>query len=250
VRKFKCSICGFIFEEAAGLPEKGISPGTKWEDISAGFVCPWCGASKTAFVEVSENVAATVPAIQQEGPVEQVGEFTVGELSALFSNLAKGCEKQHLPEEMGLFLQISDYYRSTMHAASIAKPAPENTYAAESQAAMKDDGPPAASLHDYGFHAVSELLREDLSDGFANANRASAAERDRGALRALVWSEKVSRMAGSHLDRYAREGDAILENTKVYVCDICGFVYLGNDLPEVCPVCKVPNYKMTQIGRR
>jgi len=31
--KIKCSICGFTYDEAAGLPEKGVAPGTKWEDI-------------------------------------------------------------------------------------------------------------------------------------------------------------------------------------------------------------------------
>ena len=40
----------------------------------------------------------------------------------------------------------------------------------------------------------------------------------------------------------------MLENTGVYVCTICGFVYIGNELPEVCPVCKVPNRKFERIG--
>jgi rubredoxin len=34
MRKFKCSVCGYTYDEAAGLQEKGIAPGTKWEDIS------------------------------------------------------------------------------------------------------------------------------------------------------------------------------------------------------------------------
>jgi rubrerythrin len=39
----------------------------------------------------------------------------------------------------------------------------------------------------------------------------------------------------------------MLENTGVYVCTICGFIYIGDDLPEVCPVCKVPNWKFEQV---
>ena len=62
------------------------------------------------------------------------------------------------------------------------------------------------------------------------------------------WSEKVTRILKSLLARYAREGDAMLENTGVYVCTVCGFVYVGDDLPAVCPVCKVPNRKFERIG--
>ncbi len=96
----------------------------------------------------------------------------------------------------------------------------------------------------------ARLLDTDLSESYAKVNAAAASKADRGALRALVWSEKVSRMMKSLLDRYAKEGNAMLENAKIYVCDICGFVYLGNNLPEICPVCKVPDYKITQIERR
>ena len=40
----------------------------------------------------------------------------------------------------------------------------------------------------------------------------------------------------------------MLENSGVWVCTICGFVYVGDALPEVCPVCKVPNRKFEKIG--
>ena len=31
--KYVCSICGYIYDEATGIPEAGIAPGTKWEDL-------------------------------------------------------------------------------------------------------------------------------------------------------------------------------------------------------------------------
>ena len=71
---------------------------------------------------------------------------------------------------------------------------------------------------------------------------------DRGAPRSLTWSEKVTRILRSLIARYLEEGDAMLDNTGVYVCTICGFVYVGNELPEVCPVCKVPQRKFERIG--
>lgn len=51
MKKYVCSICGYVFDEAEGLPEYGIEPGTKWEDIPDDFVCPVCGAAKEMFNE-------------------------------------------------------------------------------------------------------------------------------------------------------------------------------------------------------
>jgi len=49
MKKWQCIICGFIYDEAAGLPESGIAPGTSWNDISDNWVCPDCGAVKEDF---------------------------------------------------------------------------------------------------------------------------------------------------------------------------------------------------------
>lgn len=49
LRKWQCIICGFVYDEAKGLPEEGIAPGTRWEDISAAWRCSDCGASKDDF---------------------------------------------------------------------------------------------------------------------------------------------------------------------------------------------------------
>lgn len=48
-RSWMCVVCGWIYEEEEGLPEEGIAPGTRWEDIPEDFVCPECGASKSDF---------------------------------------------------------------------------------------------------------------------------------------------------------------------------------------------------------
>lgn len=44
-----CLICGFIYDEAGGLPDEGIAPGTRWEDIPMNWTCPECGARKEDF---------------------------------------------------------------------------------------------------------------------------------------------------------------------------------------------------------
>ena len=52
-RTTMCLICGFIYDEAAGLPDEGIVPGTRWEDVPPNWTCPECGARKDDFEIVS-----------------------------------------------------------------------------------------------------------------------------------------------------------------------------------------------------
>lgn len=48
-KTWMCLICGLIYDEAAGLPDEGIAPGTRWEDVPMNWVCPECGARKADF---------------------------------------------------------------------------------------------------------------------------------------------------------------------------------------------------------
>jgi rubredoxin len=48
-KTYMCLICGFIYDEAAGIPEEGIPPGTRWEDVPPNWTCPECGARKEDF---------------------------------------------------------------------------------------------------------------------------------------------------------------------------------------------------------
>ena len=50
-----CLICGFIYDEAAGLADEAIAPGTRWEDIPDDWVCPVCGLYKDSFKIVEEK---------------------------------------------------------------------------------------------------------------------------------------------------------------------------------------------------
>ena len=49
MKKYMCLICGWIYDEAAGSPEDGIAPGTRWEDVPPNWTCPECGARKEDF---------------------------------------------------------------------------------------------------------------------------------------------------------------------------------------------------------
>lgn len=48
-KTYMCLICGWVYDEEAGLPEEGIPPGTRWDDVPPNWVCPECGARKEDF---------------------------------------------------------------------------------------------------------------------------------------------------------------------------------------------------------
>ncbi len=52
MKKYRCILCGYIYDPAAGDPDNGVAPGTAFEDIPAGWTCPMCGAAKTEFEPV------------------------------------------------------------------------------------------------------------------------------------------------------------------------------------------------------
>ena len=48
-KTWQCGTCGYIYDEAEGLPGEGFPPGTRWADIPDTWVCPDCGMSKAQF---------------------------------------------------------------------------------------------------------------------------------------------------------------------------------------------------------
>ncbi len=50
--KYRCTVCGYIYEPELGDPDGGIKPGTPFEEIPADWVCPVCGASKNEFEKI------------------------------------------------------------------------------------------------------------------------------------------------------------------------------------------------------
>ena len=168
--------------------------------------CPLCGAAKSDFkaeeTSTEQTKSASVPMKRSDE------KLSAGQLAALCSNLARGCEKQYKPEESKLFKELADYF---------------------SAVTPKVDDPTVEKLY--------EALMTD-------------AENYAGAARICVWGEKVTRMLASLVNRYLKEGEKMLEDTNIWVCTTCGFVYVGDNPPELCPVCKVPDWKFEKIEGR
>ena len=49
VDKYVCTICGYVYDPAEGDPDSDIQPGTAFDDLPDDWVCPVCGADKSAF---------------------------------------------------------------------------------------------------------------------------------------------------------------------------------------------------------
>lgn len=209
--KWICKICGYIYDEA--------KEGVPFADLPDNWVCPLCGADKASFAP--EKAPAPAPAAAAVAIPQNQRQLSAGEWAAVCSNLARGCEKQYQEPEAALFRELADYFTAA-----------------------------AAEIPDGTLDQLLEGLRRDLEEGYPALRAGAQAAGDRGTQRICVWGEKVTAILQSLLQRYQREGEAFLENTSVWVCSVCGFIYVGDRPPELCPVCKVPAWKFEKVEGR
>ena len=208
--RYICQICGYVYDD-----EKEKNP---FDQLPEDWKCPLCGAAKTDFT--LETSKAEVKNVSVNTETADMKKLSAGQLAAVCSNLARGCEKQYKQKEATLFKELADYFTAITP--------------------VKND----ATVEN-----VVKLLQEDI-DKYPPVRAVADQNKDRGAARICVWGEKVTRMLSSLVNRYLNEGEAMLADTDIWVCTVCGFVYIGETPPELCPVCKVPPYKFEKIEGR
>lgn len=54
MKKYICTVCGYIYDPEEGDADGGVAPGTAFEDLTEDWVCPLCGVSKDEFEEYAE----------------------------------------------------------------------------------------------------------------------------------------------------------------------------------------------------
>ena len=53
MEKYRCTVCGYIYDPETGDETADIMPGTAFEDLPSGWFCPVCGATADDFEEYS-----------------------------------------------------------------------------------------------------------------------------------------------------------------------------------------------------
>lgn len=208
MKKYRCVICGYIYDEAK---EK-----VKFEDLPDDWTCPLCGSPKSAFEEVIEEEPQKQEEMTEEEEEDDLRSLTNEEISYICSNLAKACEKEYKEEEQKLFTELATYFEKKTKVES-------------------------GTLED--IKQANEQERKEIDSAMNMADKNS----DRGAKRVLTWANKTSNMMKIILENYETKGLEYIKNTKIWVCDICGFIYIGEEPPKVCPVCKVPSFKILEV---
>ncbi len=213
MKRYRCKICGHVYDEAKEQ--------VKFVDLPDDWKCPLCGAPKNLFEEIKEEKSTNVTQMIEEemNPTsfdEDLRNLSSLELSLICSNLARGCEKQYLEKERQLFQELATYYE-------------------------EKDSSKEGTLND-----VKQIVGQDLKQQ-EHAMNVVDNHQDRGAKRVLTWAGKSTNIMNMILDNYEKKGIDYLKNTKIWVCDICGFVYIGDVPPTVCPICKVPNFKILEV---
>ena len=77
-KKYICIICDFIYDEEKGLPDAGLAPGTRWEDVPADWVCPDCSVGKTEFQLVEEEPESKSETTSSIPPITIIGTGLAG----------------------------------------------------------------------------------------------------------------------------------------------------------------------------
>lgn len=49
MKKYRCTVCDWVYDPALGDPDNGIAPGTPFESLPDDWACPLCGVGKDEF---------------------------------------------------------------------------------------------------------------------------------------------------------------------------------------------------------
>ncbi len=51
--KYRCTVCGYIYDPVIGDPDNGYPAGTRFEDLPDSWTCPECGVGKDQFEKIN-----------------------------------------------------------------------------------------------------------------------------------------------------------------------------------------------------
>lgn len=227
--KYKCSICQWVYDPEIGDSKGGIKPEIPFESLPEDWRCPLCNAPKSEFYklesegasgQLQDDIKVGRETVKISSPSDlshdELRELSPSELSFICSSIALGCRRQYMDEEAALFETIAKEYLNISPTDKI----------------------------DASFEHIAKLVTKSIEKSYPEAYALAEAAKDRGAKRALTWTEGATRMLSSQLKQHLESGS---KNTNIYVCEACGFISIGENVPEICPVCKVGSIKFRKI---
>ncbi|HIW21021.1 MAG TPA: rubredoxin, partial [Candidatus Dorea intestinavium] len=85
--KYVCRVCGYVYDD-----HKQALP---FEQLPDDWTCPLCGAPRSEFEANGKEEEKKQKPKEKIVIDEDMQKLSIGELSAVCSNLARGCEKQY-----------------------------------------------------------------------------------------------------------------------------------------------------------
>ena len=71
MKQYTCLVCGYVYDPVHGDPDRGIEPGTSFDDLPDDWECPVCGTSVMDFEEIAKNS----PIVEEEVVVDDDEEI-------------------------------------------------------------------------------------------------------------------------------------------------------------------------------
>ncbi len=226
MKKYKCTVCGYIYDPAQGDPTQGIAPGTPFEALPAEWRCPRCKQGKDKFVPMEEEEKKSANPYAGTKTEKNLEAAFAGESMARnkYTYFASKAKKEGFEQIAALFLQTAENEKE--HAKlwfkelnGIGNTAENLTAAAEGENYEWTDMYEgfAKTADEEGFHELAERFR-----GVAAIEKHHE-ERYRALLHNVEAKEVFAK-----------------SEVKVWECRNCGHIVVGTAAPEVCPVCNHP----------
>ncbi len=257
-----CDICGWEYDEAKGLPEQGIEPGTKWADVPDDFICPLCGCPKEQFSArgSAEDVEEPAPPKTSFDP-KVTRSFSYG----LFVLTAREGDKDN-----GCIINTAIQAASEPLRVTIAVNKANYTHdmilrTGEFNLSFLTEKSKFATFQNFGFRSgrdaekLEQISFRRAANGIAylteevNAYLSGRVVQtvDLGShtlfIAEVTGGEVLSRVPSVTYSYYfanikPKPQVAPEAEKKGWVCTICGYIYEGEELPPdyICPICKHP----------
>lgn len=223
MKKYKCSVCGYVYDPQVGDPANGIAPGVDFANLPQDWKCPRCRKDKSVFAEVAENPSNPYAGTQTEKNLKAAfaGESEARNKYTYFASKAK---KEGFEQIAAIFQSTADNEKE--HAKLWFKE-------------LNGIGDTAHNLV-----AAAEGENYEWTEMYAEFANTAEAE---GFPELAAKFRMVADIEKRHESRYR----ALLHNVeiqevfrkssvKVWECRNCGHIVVGMQAPDVCPVCDHP----------